>query len=199
MVSTAASRSRFEEEDDFAYPTEHTEWIPHYVMTEWENNAGIRCISMLVNLSSGSANSSSRGIDVDLDNDGNTLTIGERWSDMIQDMDQFYSKFKKADGEGLDDYTERRFAMRKTLRKMMLKFADPESKMVSVFRKPLPFRVEPTEMRVVFSGDKVGGRYCHIDMIEKKLQEIQEVMMMDDIVNDTVPASEQKKRYKKSR
>ena len=89
VVSTAASRSRFEEEDDFAYPTEHTEWIPHYVMTEWENNAGIRCISMLVNLSSGSANSSSRGIDVDLDNDGNTLTIGERWSDMTQDMDVF--------------------------------------------------------------------------------------------------------------
>ena len=52
-------------------------------------------------------------------------------------------------------------------------------------------------MRVVCSGDKVGGRYCHIDLIEKKVQEVHEVMMMDDIVNDSVPASEKKKRYKR--
>ena len=69
--------------------------------------------------------------------------------------------------------------------------------MLSVFRKPLPFRVEPTEMRVVFSGDKVGGRYCHIDLIEKKVQEVHDVVMMDDITNTSVPLSAKKLKYKK--
>ena len=80
---------------------------------------------------------------------------------------------------------------------MVMKYADLENRMVSVFRKPLPFRVEPTEMRVVFSGDKVGGRYCHIDLIEKKLQEVHEVQMMDEITNKSVPVSATKLRYKK--
>ena len=166
-------------------------------MTQWENDGGVRCISILVNLSSGTANSSSQGIDVDVVNDGNTLKIEECWSGMMQDMAVFYSKFKQRDGEEKDDFTERRFAMRRTLRKMMIKFANTENKMVSIFKKPLPFRVEPTEMRVVFSGDNDGGRYCHVDLIEKKLQEIHEVMMMDDIVNKSVPTSSQKKKYKK--
>ena len=116
---------------------------------------------------------------------------------MTQDMDTFYSKFKKHPNEAEDDFTERRFAMRPKLRKMMIKYADTENQMVSVFRKALPFRVEPTEMRVVFSGDKVGGRYCHIDLIEKKLQEVHEVHMMDEITNKSVPVSAKKAKYKK--
>ena len=199
VVTTTGSRGRFaaDDDEDFPYPTEHTDWIPHHIMSEWENDAGIRCISILVNLSSGTANSSSEGIDVDLDNDGNTLAISEVWSEMTQDLDVFYSKFKNQAGECKDDFTMRRFSMRNSLKKMMMRYADTDNKMVSVFRKTLPFRVEPTEMRVVFSGDKVGGRYCHIDLIEKKVQEVHEVMMMDDIVNDSVPASEKKKRYKR--
>ena len=185
-----------DDDDSFCYPTSHTEWIEHYVMTEWENTAGIRCISMIVYLSSGTANTSSQGIDVDLDNDGNMLTISEVWSEMTQDMDIFYSKFEKHKFEEKDDYTQRQFTMQKSLRKLMMKYADTENKMVSVFRKQLPFRVEPTEMRVVFSGDKVGGRYCHIDLIEKKLQVLHEVKMMDDINNTSVPKSAKKQRYK---
>ena len=200
-VVTASTRSRaaFEEEDDYCSPTEHTDWIPHHIMTEWKNNEGVRCLTILVNLSSGTANTTSDGIDVDLDNDGNTLTIAEVWSDMTQDLDIFYSRFKKKSGESLDDYTMRRFQMREALNVMKQKFADPDNKMVSIFRKSLPFRVEPTEMVIDYSGDKVGGRYCHIGLIEKKLQTVHSVMMMDDVVNENVPPSEQKKKYKRSR
>lgn len=190
------SDGKSEDKEDFVFPTSHTEWMPHHILAQWENKDGIRCISILINLSSGSANSSSHGIDVDLDDDGNTLSIGERWSDMLQEMDNFCSKFQQRAGEGLDDFTERRFAMRRAQRKMMQQCADIENKMVSEFRLKLPFRVEPTEMRVVFSGDKVGGRHCHVDLIEKKLQEIHEVQMMDDIANTSVPVSAKKQKYK---
>ena len=199
IVSSSRNFKEANEPNDWPTYTEHTEWIPHYVMAEWENNDGVRCITIIVNLSSGTANSSSAGIDVDLDNDGNTLFISERWSDMTQDMDVFYSRFQQRPGEGDDDFTERRFAMRRTLRKMQAKHADDENMMLSVFRKPLSFRVEPSEMRVVFSGDKVGGRYCHIDLIEKKIQAVQNVFMMDDITNNNVPMSAKKLKYKTSK
>ena len=69
--------------------------------------------------------------------------------------------------------------------------------MLSVYKKALPFRVEPTEKRTVFSGDKEGGRYCHIDLMEKKAMEVQEVMMMDEINNNIVtPSQKKQKRYK---
>ena len=41
--------------------------------------------------------------------------------------------------------------MRRILRKIIMRYVDDENRMLSVFRKPLPFRVEPTEMRVGFT------------------------------------------------
>lgn len=90
-------------------------------------------------------------------------------------MDTFYSKFLQCSGEGDDDFTKRQFAMRRMLRKLQRKHADDENMMLSVFCKALSFRVEPSEMRVVFSGDNVGGQYCHIDLIERKIQAAQNV------------------------
>ena len=87
--------------------------------------------------------------------------------------------------------------MRRALRRLMIKFADEENNMCSVFWKTLPFRVEPAEMRVVFSCDGAGGRHCHIDVVEKKPQEVHEVQMMEDEDdNNNVPASAKKMKYK---
>lgn len=116
---------------------------------------------------------------------------------MSQDMDVFYSRFKQAEDESEDDFTEWRFSMRKAFKKMNALHANEEGQMLSVFKKPLQFRVEPTEKRVFFSGDSMGGRYCHIDLMEKKAVEVQEVMMMDEITNKIAPASTKKqKKYR---
>ena len=66
------------------------------------------------------------------------------------------------------------------LRKMKEKYGNLDGEMCSLFREELPFRVEPTEKRLTFIGDKVGGRYLHIDLIEKKLQEVHGVLLIDD-------------------
>ena len=194
---TGSSSTIYEDfEEDICYPTEHTDWIPHHIMTMWENDAGIRCITVLISLTGGTAHKSSNGIFVELDDDGNTLCISEKWSAMSQDMDVYYRRFKKDQEESDDDYTQRRFAMRTMLKKMKNKYGDTEGSMLSVYRKPLPFRVEPTEKRVVFSGDMEGGRYCHIDLMEKKAVEVQEVLMFEDINENTPPSATKQKRYK---
>ena len=66
------------------------------------------------------------------------------------------------------------------LRKMKEKYGNLDGEMCSLFREELPFQVEPTEKQLTFIGDKVGGRYLHIDLIEKKLQEVHEVLLIDD-------------------
>lgn len=74
IISGACSFKEANEPNNWPTFTEHTEWTPHYVMAEWENKGGVHCITIIVNLSSGTANASSAGIDVDIDNDGNTLS-----------------------------------------------------------------------------------------------------------------------------
>lgn len=37
--------------------------------------------------------------------------------------------------------------------------------------------MEPTEEKIAFIGDVVGGRYLHMDLIEKKLQEVHGVLL----------------------
>lgn len=186
----------YDEEASVSQPSSHADWTPHHVMTEWENSAGVRCISMIVNLSSGSAFESSENTHICLIENGNTVSLEEVWSDMTQDMDVFYSEFKKEEDEDEDDFAERRFAMRRTLRKLMFKHANGENRMVSVFNKQLPFKVEASEMRIKFIGDKVGGRCCHIDLVEQKLQEAKKVLMMDDVTDSMVPESSRKRKFK---
>ena len=87
--------------------------------------------------------------------------------------------------------------MRKALKRMKSSYANENGQMLSVYKKTLPFRVEPTEKRTVFSGDSEGGRYCHIDLMEKKAMEVQEVMMMDEITNNCARSAQKvQKRYK---
>ena len=158
----------------------HTEWKPHYILSTWENDDGIRCISVLVALTGGTVDRSTAGIAIDLDEDGTILCISEVWAAHTQDMNVFYSHFPKQSGESEDDFTRRRFQMDACLRRMRDKYGNDDGEMYSEFRMQLPFRVEPTEKKVTFIGDSKGGRYAHIDLIEKKLHEVHGVLLIDD-------------------
>lgn len=175
------ARHGFKQEDAVeGEPGEHTEWKPHFILTTWENDDAIRCITVLVALTGGTVDRSTDGISVDLDDDGNVLCVSEVWPGHTQDMNLFYSHIPKKNGESEDDFTRRRFQMATVLRKMKDKYGDADGNMYSLFRQELPFRVEPTEKQITFIGDKVGGRYLHIDLIEKKLQEVHGVLLIDD-------------------
>ena len=136
-------------------------------------------------MTGGTADKTTDGITVELDDDGNSLCISEVWALHTQSMNVFYAKFPKRKGESQDNFDRRRFQMVTTMRKMKLKYADEDGHMVSTFRLDLPFRVEPTEKRIHFIGDKKGGRYCHIDLVEKKLQEVHAVQLIGDDDDDS--------------
>ena len=144
----------------------------------------MRSISVIIALTGGTAHKTTDGISVELDDDGNTLCISEVWGQQTQSMNVFYAKFPKRGGESQDDFDRRRFQMVTTMRKMKLKYSDEDGNMVSTYRLDLPFRVEPTEKRIHFIGDKTGGRYCHVDLIEKKLQEVHSVQLIGEDDDD---------------
>lgn len=180
------ARYGYKVDDDLeGEPTQHTEWQPHHIMALWENDDAVRCITVLLALTGGTVDRSTDGINIDLDDDGNVLCVSEVWSSLTQDMNLFYSHMPKKDDESEDDFTRRRFQMAAMLRKMREQYGDANGNMWSHFRKDLPFRVEPTEKKITFIGDSVGGRYVHIDLIEKKLQEVHGVL----IINDSAPVN----------
>ena len=48
----------------------------------------------------------------------------------------------------------------------------------SVHKIKTPFRVDPTDNRVIFTGDESGNRFVHIDVWEKKKVKKQTVVLM---------------------
>ena len=67
-------------EEDAVKRQKHTAWEPHNIMSTWENDDGIRCVSVIFALTGGTAHKTTDGITVELDDDGNTLCISEVWS-----------------------------------------------------------------------------------------------------------------------
>ena len=159
----------------------HTQWEPHHVITEWKNDDGIRCITVLLALTGGTVDRSTDGIAIDLDDDGNVLRVSEVWPGLTQDMNLFYSHLPRKSDESEDDFTRRRFQMAASLKKLQDKYGNESNQMYSHFRLDLPFRVEPTSKDITFIGDNIGGRYVHIDLIEEKLQEIHGVLLINDL------------------
>lgn len=134
--SAAWSHTRYASKDDEVEgePGFHTDWKPHFILTQWENNDAITCITILVALAGGTVDRSTDGISVDLDDDGHTLCVSEVWPGHTQEMNLFYSHCPKKTGESEDNFTRRRFQMATVLRKMKEKYSNEDGEMYSLFR-----------------------------------------------------------------
>ena len=55
----ACSESNDEEEED-----DHLLWVPKKLVTEWENKDGIRCLTLIIQLTGGAMASNSNGVEV---------------------------------------------------------------------------------------------------------------------------------------
>jgi hypothetical protein len=65
-------------------------WIPKKLVTEWKNKDGIRCLTLIIQLTGGAATSDNYGVEVKVSNHGEAFAISEVWSPLMsQILDDF--------------------------------------------------------------------------------------------------------------
>ena len=55
-------------------------WVPKRLVTDWKNKDGIRCLTLIIQLTGGAAASNSDGVEVKVSNNGEEFAISEVWS-----------------------------------------------------------------------------------------------------------------------
>ena len=143
------------------------------IAKQWKNLDGVRCFTAIFVLSSGVFQGDSTGIEVEVTEDGNMLTIAESFTQSQLDVEGFYRAFPKDPSESDSEFIQRRFAMMEAVREMR-----SNQQTVSIFKMKTPFRVDPSQKRVVLLDGGDGCKYIHIDLSEKKKLMKQMVVMM---------------------
>jgi hypothetical protein len=175
------------DDDDINNVDDPLVWIPKKLVTEWKNKDGIRCLTLIIQLTGGVANSDNNGVEVKVSNNGEEFAISELWSPLMSEIEDFYSYFPKAADETEDEFNRRKYAMEDKVQSIV-----GSGYMKSVYRMNLPFRVDPTVTRIRFLGTSDGSRFAHIDLAERKKFELERVIIID--TNKKQPSSAGKKR-----
>ena len=81
-------------------------WIPKKLVSEWKNKDGIRCLTLIIQLTGGAANSDNDGVEVKVSNNGEEFAISEVWSPLMSQIDDFYTYFPKAADETDDEFKQ---------------------------------------------------------------------------------------------
>jgi len=102
-------------------------------------------------------------------------------------VDTFCRSFAKDDDETPDEFTQRRFAMKKACRLHMTANNGVPGQAQAIHTHALPFPVNPTSMKVSRHRSESGTRLCHIDLAERRKITKRKVEMMSDKQNGLVP------------
>ena len=73
--------------------------------------------------------------------------------------------YEQEEDETLDEFYQRRFAMKRSVRELIKSQNHKTNGIVSTFKTTLPFRVDPASIIMCFLGSKDNGvRFVHIDL-----------------------------------
>jgi hypothetical protein len=92
-------------------------WIPKKLVSEWKNKDGIRCLTLIFQLTGGAADNDNNGVEVKVSNSGDQFAISEVWSKLMEDIGGFYTSLQKAHDETDDDFNRRKISMEDTVGK----------------------------------------------------------------------------------
>lgn len=155
-------------------------WVPKKIVSEWINDDGIKCISIIIQLSGGSTLTDSNDAVVQVSSNGDVLAVTEVWNPMMADARNFFTTFPKHKSESEEN------AMRKSIA-----MCDRSDIMAagrtkrSTYKMALPFRVDPSVKRIRFLGTEDGQRYATVDLAERSMNEVETFALFTAKVNLT--------------
>jgi hypothetical protein len=163
-------------------------WVPKKIVSLWNDDDGIRCISIIIQLSGGSTLSDSNDVEVQVSNTGEELAISEVWCPLMADVRHFYTTFPKLRDETKENALRKRIAMSERSDTM----AGSKAKR-STYRMALPFHVDPSVKRIRFLGTEDGKRYATVDLAERSMNEVETFKLFT--TKFSVPNSDKKRKH----
>lgn len=121
------------------------------------------------------------GVNVLAKDDGNEVIFTEEWSPALNNMEQFHSNFDKSDDihqGNEEDFILRKVAMKSALCELKGTMAIPNGIITSVHHVRLPFKADPSSMKINFMGTEQGCRCVHVNLCEKVKVEGKKLKMM---------------------
>ena len=131
--------STTETTSDYGNDEDPLVWIPKKLVTEWKNKDGIRCLTLIIQLTGGAATSNSDEVEVKVSNMGEKFAISKVWSPLMFTIDDFFHLFPKAADETDDEFNRRKYAMEDKVHALTT-----QGNLNSIYRMSLPFQVDPT-------------------------------------------------------
>ncbi|CAB9527416.1 hypothetical protein SEMRO_1992_G309840.1 [Seminavis robusta] len=147
-VAQLPSLADNEDEEDIVEEDGPTTWKPKRMVKEWENEHGIRNVTIIVWLSSGATEAD---IETMVSANGKKLTISEKWHQDLLDIGEFYYLYQQHTRENLDTNV-RCHAMQQYVRSIL----DVRGDVISEFTMELPFPVDPSTLNVTFPSFESG-------------------------------------------
>lgn len=169
-----------EEEDPLA-------WVPKKIVSEWTNDDGIKCISIIFQLSGGGTLADSNDAEVQVSSTGDELAVSEVWNPLMSDARNWYLTFPKHKSENDENAMRKSIAMAD--RSDVMAGGKPKR---STYRMALPFRVDPSVKRIRFLGTEDGQRYASVDLAERSMNEVETFTLFTSKIR--VPNSDKKRK-----
>jgi hypothetical protein len=141
-------------------------WSPKKIVSSYTDPQGVRHLTVLFALTGGVLAEDNSGVEIKVTKGGFELTLTEKFPDLQLDMESYFHHFDKDPRETAEEFNRRRSAMMETIR--MMKAYSLDGLLASTYRYMLPFRVEPSEMRITYTGTLDGCRLAQIDMAERQ-------------------------------
>jgi hypothetical protein len=141
-------------------------WSPKKVVSTYVDPSGVRHLTVLFALTGGVITTDNSGVSVKVTDNGFELSLSEKFPSYQLEMEAYYHHFPRDPRESDDQFNARKLAMMDTVRKMRAYGLD--GALTSIYRYKLPFRVDPVEMNVTYTGTSDGCRVAHVDLCERR-------------------------------
>jgi hypothetical protein len=99
MAKVDATLADNDDDEAFTEDEDPLAWIPKKNTCEWTNEDGIKCISIVFQLSGGSTLTDSNDVDVQVSTLGDELAVSEVWTPIMANARNYYTTFPKLKSE----------------------------------------------------------------------------------------------------
>jgi hypothetical protein len=154
-------------------------WVPNHIMSFWENEALRKMVTVIVVLDGGV--SLKNDVKVKVSDDGNFLTVKQKLSSLVTNVDELHSYFRKKDTTAYPAYHPKIVGFHKYMRAIKEGQGEEITNLAHIV---LPFQVQTDVVAMHKFSNKQGVRLVYVDLRAVQTDDYVEAEEPDEIKLD---------------
>jgi hypothetical protein len=154
-------------------------WVPNHIMSFWENEALRKMVTVVVVLDGGV--NLKHDVKVKVSDDGGFLTVKQKLNNLVTDVDELHSYFRKKDTTAYPPYHPKIVGFHKYMK--VIKEGQGEE-ITNLAHIALPFQVQTDVVSMHKFSNKQGVRIVYVDLRAVQTDDYVEAEEPDEIKLD---------------